>query len=61
MTEDSASKAPDQLREKGMKVHIHTASEISAMKERMGPAFDKAFADATGADGKKLLEIISKM
>jgi len=27
----------------------------------MGPAFDKAFADATGADGKKLLEIISKM
>jgi C4-dicarboxylate-binding protein DctP len=61
MTEDSASKAPDQLREKGMKVHIHTASEISAMKGRMGPAFDKAFADATGADGKKLLEIISKM
>jgi C4-dicarboxylate-binding protein DctP len=61
MTEDSASKAPDQLREKGMKVHIHTASEISVMKGRMGPAFDKAFADATGADGKKLLEIISKM
>ena len=61
MTEESASKAPDQLREKGMKVHIHTDSEIAAMKGQMGPAFDKAFADATGADGKKLLDIISKM
>ena len=61
MTEESASKAPDQLREKGMKVHIHTDSEIAAMKGKMGPAFDKAFADATGADGKKLLDIISKM
>ena len=44
-----------------MKVHIHTDSEIAAMKGKMGPAFDKAFADATGADGKKLLDIISKM
>ena len=61
MTEESASKAPDQLREKGMKVHIHTASEIAAMKNRMGPAFDKVFADATGEDGKKLLDMISKM
>ena len=61
MTEESASKAPDQLRDKGMKVHIHTDNEIAVMKRQMGPAFDKAFADATGADGKKLLDIISKM
>lgn len=61
LTEESASKAPDQLRAKGMKVHIHTAAEITAMKNRMGPAFDEAFADATGADGKKLLDLISKM
>jgi C4-dicarboxylate-binding protein DctP len=61
LTEESASKAPDQLREKGMKVHIHTASEIATMKGRMGPAFDKAFASATGEDGKKLLDLISKM
>ena len=60
-TEASAAKAPDQLREKGMKVHIHTAAEIAAMKAVMGPAFDKAFADATGEDGKKLLDMISKM
>jgi len=61
MTEESASKAPDQLREKGMNVHIHTAEEITAMKDQMGPAFDKVFADATGEDGKRLLDMISKM
>lgn len=61
LTEASAAKAPDQLREKGMKVHIHTASEIAVMKARMGPAFDKAFAEATGEDGEKLLDMISKM
>ena len=61
MTEESASKAPGQLKEKGMKVHIHSDSEIAAMKKAMGPAFDKAFADATGEEGKKLLSMISKM
>jgi len=61
LTEASAAKAPDQLRGKGMKVHIHTAAEIATMKAAMGPAFDKAFAEATGADGKKLLDLISKM
>lgn len=60
-TEESAGKAPDQLREKGMKVHEHNATEISIMKAVMGPAFDKAFAEAAGEDGKKLLTIISKM
>ena len=60
-TEESGAKAPDQLREKGMKVHTHTAAEIATMKNAMGPAFDKAFADATGDDGKKLLDMISKM
>lgn len=60
-TEESAAKAPDQLREKGMKVHIHTAEEIAAMKAVMGPAFDKAFQEAAGEDGKKLLDMISKM
>ncbi len=60
-TEKSASKAPGQLREKGMKVHIHTPAEIAAMEKVMGPAFDKAFAKATGADGKVLLGLISKM
>jgi C4-dicarboxylate-binding protein DctP len=61
LTEESAAKAPDQLREKGMKVHIHTVDEIAAMKAAMGPAFDAAFEDAAGADGKMLLDMISKM
>ncbi len=60
-TEASAAVAPDQLREKGMKVHIHTADEIAAMKAVMGPAFDAAFEEAAGADGKLLLDMISKM
>jgi C4-dicarboxylate-binding protein DctP len=60
-TEASAAKAPDQLREKGMKVHVHTADEIAAMKAVMGPAFDAAFEEAAGADGKMLLDMISKM
>jgi len=61
LTEESAAKAPGQLREKGMKVHMHTAAEIATMKAVMGPAFDKAFAKATGDDGKKLLDMISSM
>ncbi|VAW12384.1 hypothetical protein MNBD_ALPHA09-121 [hydrothermal vent metagenome] len=61
LTESSAAKAPAQLAEKGMKVHIHTPDEIAAMKAVMGPAFDKAFADATGDDGKTLLDLIAKM
>jgi C4-dicarboxylate-binding protein DctP len=39
LTEESAGKAPGQLTEKGMKVHIHTADEIAAMKAgNHGPA-----------------------
>lgn len=60
-TEESAADAPKQLAEKGMKVHIHTAAEIAAMKAVMGPAFDKAFAESAGADGVKLLDLIGKM
>ena len=60
-TEESAKDAPATLASKGVKVHIHTAAESAAMKAVMGPAFDKAFAEATGDDGKKLLELVSKM
>jgi C4-dicarboxylate-binding protein DctP len=60
-TQESAAKAPDQLREKGMKVHIHTPEEIAAMKAVMDPAFSKAFEEATEGRGQKLLDMISKM
>jgi C4-dicarboxylate-binding protein DctP len=60
-SEEAAAKAPGQLAEKGMKVHIATDAENAALKAIMAPAFNKAFGDATGADGKKLLELISQM
>jgi len=61
ITEESAAEAPGLLVEKGMKVHIHTAEEIAAMKAIMNPAFTKAFLEASGEDGQKLLDMISAM
>jgi len=60
-SEAAAAKAPAQLAEKGMKVHIATDADIKALKAVMAPAFDKAFGDASGADGKKLLELVGKL
>ncbi|GJL80414.1 MAG: C4-dicarboxylate ABC transporter [marine bacterium B5-7] len=60
-TEISAGAAPYQLADKNVMVHIHTADEQSVMKSIMGPAFDEAFAEATGEDGRKLLELVSKI
>lgn len=60
-TEKAAGSAPYQLATKNVKVHIHTADEVAAMKAVMGPAFDKAFAEGTGEDGKKLLELVNKI
>ncbi len=60
-SEASAAKAPGQLADKGMKVHMATDADIEKLKGLMSPAFDKAFGDATGDDGKKLLGLISKL
>jgi len=60
-SESAAGKAPDQLRAKGMKVHIHSAKEIADMKALMEPAFTKAFNAATKGNGQKLLDMIAKM
>ncbi|TNE36940.1 MAG: C4-dicarboxylate ABC transporter [Alphaproteobacteria bacterium] len=60
-SEESAAEAPDQLAAKGMKVHIETDAEIATLKSVMAPAFYKAFGDASGADGKKLLELVDKL
>ncbi len=60
-TEKAAADAPDNLTGKGMKVHIATADEIAALKAVMLPAFDKAFGDATGDEGKKLLDLVDKI
>ncbi|MEP3245710.1 MAG: TRAP transporter substrate-binding protein DctP [Sneathiella sp.] len=60
-SEASAAKAPAQLEAKGMKVHIASDADMAALKAKMAPAFDKAFGDASGADGRKLLELIGKL
>ncbi|MDB3946092.1 TRAP transporter substrate-binding protein DctP [Gammaproteobacteria bacterium] len=60
-TESAAGAAPFQLAGKNVKVHIHTADEQAAMEAVMGPAFDKAFAEATGEDGQKLLDLVAKI
>lgn len=60
-SEVSAAKAPSALTAKGMKVHIATAADIAALKAVMAPAFDKAFADASGEDGKTLIELVGKL
>jgi len=60
-TEATAATAPRELAEKGMKVHIHSAGEIAALKRIMAPAYDKAFAEATGADGQKLLDLVDQI
>ncbi|WP_210200364.1 TRAP transporter substrate-binding protein DctP [Cohaesibacter celericrescens] len=60
-SEASAAEAPAKLSEAGMAVHIATDAESAALQAVMGPAFDKAFGDASGEDGKKLLDLISKM
>ncbi|MCB1510553.1 MAG: TRAP transporter substrate-binding protein DctP [Hyphomicrobiaceae bacterium] len=56
----AGGKAPDQLRAKGVKVHIATPAEIKALSVVMRPAFDNRF---TGKDpaSKKLLELLGKI
>ncbi|MFV2002849.1 MAG: TRAP transporter substrate-binding protein DctP, partial [Paracoccaceae bacterium] len=60
-SEEAAAKAPGQLAEAGMKVHVTTDAENEALRAVMAPAFDKAFGDASGEDGKTLLELIANM
>ncbi len=60
-TEQSAGTAPFQLAGENVTVHIHTADQIDAMAAIMRPAFDKVFADSTGADGQKILELVSEI
>lgn len=60
-SEAAAAAAPDQLREKGAKVHIATPEEIAALEAVMRPAFDAAFERDTGEEGKKLTELLGEL
>ena|SRR5690606_18348474 len=58
-SEKAGAAAPDQLREKGVKVHIATPEEIKVLEAIMRPAFDEKFA--TDPDAQKLIELIGKI
>lgn len=60
-SQEAAASAPAELESKGVKVHIATAEENAAFKAAMAPAFAEGFADETGADGRKLLELVQKL
>jgi C4-dicarboxylate-binding protein DctP len=55
---EAAASAPDELRDKGVKVHIATDEEIAAFEAVMRPAFDEAFGE--DEDAAKLIELIDK-
>ncbi len=58
--EQAVAAAPDQLREKGVTVHIATPAENKALEAVMRPAFDKTF-NAEDPDSAKLIELIGKI
>ena len=60
-SQEAAAAAPKQLEEKGVIVHIATPEENEAFRAVMQPAFDEGFAEETGEDGKKLLELVKKL
>jgi len=60
-TEETAAKAPDQLRGKGMKIYEHNAAEEAAFRDIMVGPFTKAFLDASGADGQKILDLVGAL
>lgn len=57
---EASAKAPDQLREKGSKVHIATDAENKALEAVMRPAFDEKFTGDDAAS-KKLIELLKKI
>lgn len=60
-TEKEAADAPDNLKGKGVKVHLATAEEMQVLKAAMLPAFDAAFAKETGEEGAELLKLVDQI
>jgi len=60
-TKESASAAPDQLREKGMKIHIMSPAEIDTIKAKTLPAFEQAFKEAAGDDAQKIIDMLKQL
>lgn len=61
ITEATAADAVKQLREKGMELIIHTPAQAEVWKKAMQPPVIEAFIQSTGAEGKKLIELMNKL
>jgi C4-dicarboxylate-binding protein DctP len=57
---EAGAAGPDQLREKGVEVHIATPEEDAALEAVMRPAFDKAFGEGD-PDSQKLIELLGRI
>ncbi|PWW00293.1 C4-dicarboxylate-binding protein DctP [Hoeflea marina] len=57
---EAGAAGPEQLREKGVEVHVATPEENKALADIMRPAFDKAFGEAD-PDSQKLIDLIGKI
>lgn len=57
----AAAAAPEELKAKGVQVHIATDAENEAFKAAMQPAFNAAFEKETGEDGKTLLGLVQQL
>ena len=57
----AAAAAPDELTAKGVQVHIATDAENEAFRAAMQPAFNAAFEEEAGEDGKALLGLVQKL
>lgn len=61
ITETTAEEAIRDLKAKGMELTVHTPAQIEVWKKAMQPPVMKSFLDATGEDGKKLIELMNKL
>lgn len=60
-SQEAAAAAPDELKAKGVQVHVATDAENEAFKAAMQPAFNAAFEKETGEDGKTLLGLVQQL
>lgn len=57
----AVAEAPEQLRQKGVTVHVSTPEEDKAIAEIMAPAFNASFAKWAGDDTEQLITLINKI
>ncbi len=61
ITEKTAADALTQLKDKGMQLHLQSPQEVATWKAAMQKPVMDAFLKASGADGAKLVELLSKL